>query len=419
MIPMTVFRPLPLSCVAVLACSMAGAAAAGQAQAPDVYASIQRQPMIFFVAKGAPDACGSGCSEWIAAEGAIDPDAAQRFQDFLAALPGRELPIFFNSTGGIAGQAAALGRIMREHRMTAGVGRSLPEGCRHAAADACRRVMQGKREHKARLVTDGARCLSSCVYALLGASTRRVARDAQLGIHAVRIVTIPGRASTGPPPKADQIHLLLKRYMVEMGVDPGLIDAARRVSADRVRYMSRDEIARFGIETRGFFETQWMSYEDGSKRIFVLKSVTQAKGADDQEYRTSNIRLGCVGAGLGIWFAYRRELPSNEIGVATVIRVAAGDRELVLGPGTKGASDLRSAITDREFLQHAVAVPNIVIVETFVPLDSGSGWSREVKLSTKGLPQALQDLQRVCGAPSFRDAPAVKFLDAPSVSRGR
>ena len=256
--------------------------------------------MIFFVAKGAPDACGSGCSEWIAAEGAIDPDAAQRFQDFLAALPGRELPIFFNSTGGIAGQAAALGRIMREHRMTAGVGRSLPEGCRHAAADACRRVMQGKREHKARLVTDGARCLSSCVYALLGASTRRVARDAQLGIHAVRIVTIPGRASTGPPPKADQIHLLLKRYMVEMGVDPGLIDAARRVSADRVRYMSRDEIARFGIETRGFFETQWMSYEDGSKRIFVLKSVTQAKGADDQEYRTSNIRLGCVGAGLGI-----------------------------------------------------------------------------------------------------------------------
>ncbi len=162
-----------------------------------------------------------------------------------------------------------------------------------------------------------------------------------------------------------------------------------------------------------------MPYEEGSKRIFVLKSITQAKGADDQEYRTSNVRLGCVGTGFGIWFAYRRELPSNEIGVATVIRVAAGDRELVLGPGTKGVSDLRSAITDREFLQHAVAVPNIVIIETFAPQDNGSGWSREIKFSIKGLSQALLDLQRVCSGPNFLDAPAVKFLDLPGVSRGR
>ncbi len=202
---MIAFRHRVLSCVAVLACSLAGASAAVAApsQAPDVYASIQWQPMIFFVAKGTPDTCGPGCNEWIAAEGAIDPDAAQRFRDFLAALPRRDLPIFFNSAGGIAGQAAALGRIMREHRMTAGVGRTLPEGCRRTVAidDACRRSMQGKREHRARLVTGGARCLSSCVYALLGGSVRRVAREAQLGIHSVRIVAIPGRASTGSPPK--------------------------------------------------------------------------------------------------------------------------------------------------------------------------------------------------------------------------
>jgi hypothetical protein len=73
---MIAFRHRVLSCVAVLACSLAGASAAvaAPAQAPDVYASIQRQPMIFFVAKGTPDTCGPGCNEWIAAEGAIDPD---------------------------------------------------------------------------------------------------------------------------------------------------------------------------------------------------------------------------------------------------------------------------------------------------------------------------------------------------------
>ena len=30
------------------------------------------EPMIFFVAKGEPNACGPGCSEWIAAEGTFD-----------------------------------------------------------------------------------------------------------------------------------------------------------------------------------------------------------------------------------------------------------------------------------------------------------------------------------------------------------
>jgi hypothetical protein len=428
---MIAFRHRVLSCVGLLACGLASAAppaAAATAQAPDVYASIQRQPMIFFVAKGTPDACGTGCSEWIAAEGAIDAEAAKRLRDFLGALPRRDLPIFFSSTGGSARQAAALGRIMREHRMTAGVGRTLPEGCRQTVAidDACRRVMQSKREHRARLVTRDARCSSACVYALMGASVRQVARDAQLGIHSVRIVAIPGRTQTGPAPKADDIHHLLKRYTIEMGVDSGLIDAAAKVSADRIRYLSRDEIAQFGIETRGFYETPWMPYEDPSGQRFVLKSITQAKGTDGKEYRTSNVRLWCLGAGFGMWFVYRRELSLNEIGVATAIRVAAGDGEIVLGREAivvgreaKGGSGQRSARANWEFLQNAIAVSSIVITETFTPQDNAEGWSREVKLSINGLSKALEQLRKDCGEPNFIDAPAVKFLDVPGVPGGR
>jgi hypothetical protein len=65
----------------------------------------------------------------------------------------------------------------------------------------------------------------------------------------------------GAAPGAVDVHGLLKRYMIEMGVDPGLIDAAAEINADRVRFMSRDEIARFGVETRGYYETQWMTYQ--------------------------------------------------------------------------------------------------------------------------------------------------------------
>ena len=55
-----------------------------------------------------------------------------------------------------------LGTLLREYRMAVGVGRTLPEGCKQNAEidEACRRVMQSKGEHRARLVTAGARCIS-------------------------------------------------------------------------------------------------------------------------------------------------------------------------------------------------------------------------------------------------------------------
>src|SRR5262245_27656518 len=129
--------PLALSC-ALLAVGLAGAA--GNEASPTardktqaIRERILRRPMIFFVAKGEPNTCGRGCSEWIAAEGMIDPGAAPRFRDFLGTLPHRDLPIFFNSTGGFASRATELGRILREQRMIVGVGRTVPEGCRQAA----------------------------------------------------------------------------------------------------------------------------------------------------------------------------------------------------------------------------------------------------------------------------------------------
>jgi hypothetical protein len=388
--------------------SAAGAAPAVRAYAEVTHADLLRRPMIFFVAKGAPDACGAGCREWIAAEGTIDPDAGQRFRDFLAALPRRDLPVFFHSTGGSVGQSIALGIILREHKMTAGVGRSVPEGCRNAAVvdDACRRVMGSKREHGARLVTAGARCVSGCVYALMGATVRQVARDAQLGIHSVRVVPIPGRKPIGRAPDVADIHHVLKSYLAEMGVDPTLIDAAAKISPDRVRFMSRDEIARFGIETRGFYESAWMRHEDVWKQFTVLKLITQAKGEDGKEYRTGSVRMRCLGAADRIWLGYRREVASNEIGAATVVRIAAGDSDLMLqGVEGKGATDLRSGMASTEFLRNAVTVPSIVITETFTPAGNATGWSRVTKLATNGLPKALDELRKDCTKSVRRDAP--------------
>ena len=85
------------------------------------------------------EGCGgrlrAGCSEWIAAEGNIDEDAPERLRDFLVSLNGRDIPIFFNSGGGYMGKARELGRILRERKISAGVGRTIPTGCRVADAN--------------------------------------------------------------------------------------------------------------------------------------------------------------------------------------------------------------------------------------------------------------------------------------------
>ena len=227
--------------------------------------------------------------------------------------------------------------------------------------------------------------------------------------------------------------------MVEMGVDPGLTDAAAKVSADGVRYLSRDEIARFGLETRGIYETPWMPYENFSNQFVVLKSVTQASEAGGKDYRTTNVRIWCTGGGVGLWFVYQREPSSDETGLPPVVRLAAGDSSYAQGRRTKakaggrregrpgdhrrvrdrkrpGKGWKRATVCGRswEFLRNAIAAPGIVITEA--PAPRRARFIRVVTLSTGGLPKALSRCRRTAANPSLKSAP-VKFLDAPGVGQ--
>src|SRR5262245_2413797 len=82
-----------------------GRAALGQAATPappgSDLAQLLKRPIVFYLARGAPDSCGPGCSEWIAAEGTIDLGAASRLRAFLAKIPAKtratRLPIYIHS----------------------------------------------------------------------------------------------------------------------------------------------------------------------------------------------------------------------------------------------------------------------------------------------------------------------------------
>ncbi len=59
-----------------------------------------RIPLQIYLAKGAADACGRSCSEWIAVEGYFDQAAVGRVHAFLRRHGARKLPVYFHSPGG-------------------------------------------------------------------------------------------------------------------------------------------------------------------------------------------------------------------------------------------------------------------------------------------------------------------------------
>jgi len=55
---------------------------ASMAAAPSAPVALDKTPpMVFYVAKGATDSCGAGCDSWIAVEGRVDGDTADRFRN--------------------------------------------------------------------------------------------------------------------------------------------------------------------------------------------------------------------------------------------------------------------------------------------------------------------------------------------------
>jgi hypothetical protein len=351
-------------------------------------AKVQSEPMVFIVVTGEPNACGRGCSEWIAGQGQFDESAAQRFREFLAVLAKPDLPIFFNSDGGLLSQAVQIGLILRENRMTAGVARTVPEGCHLSLplGDACRRLMQSKREHKARLYFGGARCGSACVYAMVGASTRHVDPGATL------------RINSNVGPEIAKTENFLRRYVVGMGVDPALVDAAAKIPSRSFRELSRGEMERFGIETRGVHETPWFAYHGPAGEFLLLKSVTYPTGDTGDQYRTRIVGLACSPLHPSIRFMYRQELTAKESRTPPMIRAKIGDSLIdltTLNP-QKNLAEKSFDLEPRQ-LQSAIEIGSFEITEMF-DQSAIKKPSLVVRLSTLGLSANIVALESKCAS---------------------
>jgi hypothetical protein len=402
----------------------AGAGVPSRAEQNRLLALLDRQPMTFFVAKGHTGSCGSDCSEWIAAVGQFDADAGQRFRVFVEKLNGRTLPIFFHSPGGRSKAAVEVAEVLRERRMTAGVGRTEMKQCRVFGKKdkACQSLVERGQSIPARLVTKDAQCHSACVMAFIGGSSRRVAADAYLGVH--QGVLVPGSfpfpkgmlvsGSFRPPTGVSSVFEAASRqrsYYQRMGIDPALVDFEEKTPHEKIYILNRSEIARLGLETTDKrFETPWVTYNTDSLGFYVTKSITLRPSGAPFENLTTQFQFQCTKAG-NAFLLYRRELVSESSQPKTRIQVMFDDERLPFRlqsskPDIEVGTHL---LRNEEAVMKVAAAKGIVFTEQ----KEGGEPGLEIKLSTVGLEEAVKEFQRRCVAPTSLPLATAKTMKPP------
>jgi len=128
--------------------------------------------MIFYVARGAVGTCGPGCSEWIAAEGAVKWDTHKRLINILDRTAGRKLPIVINSRGDSSyNVAVSLGRILRGRGIDATMGPTEVAACQGKSEADCFALKRQGGPLDAKIKVPDDPCDNACVLMRPVAST--------------------------------------------------------------------------------------------------------------------------------------------------------------------------------------------------------------------------------------------------------
>jgi hypothetical protein len=264
-------------------------------------------PIEFYVAHGDANACGPGCSEWIAAEGKIDVGAADRFRQLLRKLGDRRPPVYFHSPGGKVNDAMELGRLFRDKKFAVSVGHTVPLGCDSdkQSASSCEARKRAGQAVEAEISTKDYECNSSCVYALAGGAVRLVPPWVKLGIHDIGV-----EPNSNMPPGVTLAtvmqlsHARLRNYLRAMGIDDALFSAVLATPNASIRLVQRDDIVRFGMDRREFGESVWRFVDEPKPKI--RKLFFARTDGDQQHFVDGEIELGC-NAGGGMYLALARQ----------------------------------------------------------------------------------------------------------------
>lgn len=408
------FRILPL----LVSLSIPGALHA--AETPAAKAGFASR-LTIYLAKGPPDACGPGCDRWIAIEGQIDGDADQRVRRFLAGVKDTQRPIYLHSPGGNVEQSYVIGRLLRSRKAVARVGRTIATACAAGTqVDAvCLKVKNAGGEVEAELTTYHAMCNSACGYLFLGATSREVAPDAVLAVHNSRVVL----AIHGNPPPGVIAELKQRRmvtgerdrvaFIAAMGISRELNDLIRTVKFENLHLLTRDELYRFGIDTRAVAETAWR-LETGA-RPFVSK-IAVMRNENGSSFRTMEWRMYCE-AGNRVPLMFAGEVDEASAGKSAILVTADADASKAAGgsPVRAGKYEMWSGSIDRDMVTTILASRVLHVHQTTTMPDDKTDTTR-FDIDLTGLASIWPQLVTSCASVATKPKSPWPAIPLPSAN---
>jgi hypothetical protein len=248
-------RFLPIAAFAALI----GLAAAGSAQAQ----IPQRPPvggfgspadaMIFYVAHGAPGACGEGCSDWIAAEGTIQWDTHKRLIAILDRNAGHKYPVVIHAWGtSNLNVAVSLGRILHGRGVDTMAGTTEVGACNGKTRADCFALKRPGGPLDARLNVTAQSCDLGCVLMLVGGIHRSLPAGTRvlLGGMAIHNRLAPNVSEERREGLTTLFGEQFRVYLREMDVQTELLDTVDKNSeAHRETEVPASDWQRLGIVT--------------------------------------------------------------------------------------------------------------------------------------------------------------------------
>ncbi len=398
-------------------CLVATLSVAARAQSAPDDKTVPPPPIVFYLAKGEPGACGPGCREWIAADGVIDPAAEPRLWELLRKLGNdRKPPVYFHSRGGSVTAALQIGRLMRARGLTVGVGRTVPATCNRDNPDdaACEALKRSGRELAAALDIAAGFCASSCSYTILGGAVRNIGAGAKVGIHDVfvaptirtfdesgHIVDRPQAISAESARNSmAYTYGMIGGYLNQMGIPLDLMKAAHAVGPKGLHILTREELVAFGIDRREAAESGWSLVDKPD--VSAVKLIETRDGAGGT-FRRAMLSLTCRDA-TTVRLQYVHQVGADSETEAPALRVIAGSRSF---PLTRVGSAAQGEAGDRRRVESLGAELPVAALEAatlVIETTSTSGQAADTpaaassRLAVQGAAPALAALARRCGS---------------------
>jgi len=399
----------------------APAPAPGPATKPPADPAVMR-PMVFYEAHGEANACGPGCSEWIAADGKIDRGTADRLERLLAQLKGARPPIFFHSPGGSVIGSIALGELIRTRKLTVSVGHTIALNCDRdpKSQHSCDPDIRAGHPLKAKIDPLTAMCNSGCVYALAGGAVRLIPPWVTLGIHDIGIDPAAAKirhSNTRTLETAKAVtRTRLRSYLRRMGIDVGLLTEASETPFTSIGQLSRDDAARFGLDRREFGETVWQFVDKPQPTIRKMFFVR----ADDGEHRYVNglLSVSCVprfgGRAVAVLVRQRPAAAAEAVVGQPAVSISVNGRDIRLTRLTSAKFYLwrgQFALTTLE-----AASDESAMVLPGDELGRQQGPSGDVSLAMTGFSAAYAELQKFCAQETAQAQPTWTATGLPPLS---